>query len=290
MNDVLAELLGTLDLETLEVNLFRGTSPQVGWQRVFGGQVLGQALVACQRSVEAHRAHSLHAYFLRAGDPAVPIIYQVDRTRDGRSFTTRRVTALQHGRAIFHLEASFHAEEEGAQHRIPAREESPPEPESLPTRNERLAELAKRLTPEQHERVMSDRAFDIRYVREIDPLAPRPQAPQMAVWLRFAGTLPDDLSLHQALLAYASDYLLLDAVGLPHGMDILGTGFQLASLDHAMWFHRPFRADEWLLYEIESPTTGAARGFATGRLYTRTGELAASVAQEGLFRRSRDGV
>jgi acyl-CoA thioesterase-2 len=275
-----------MDLEDLEVNLVRGRSLQEGSQRVFGGQVLGQALVAGGRTVPAERlAHSFHAYFLRPGDPATPILYQVDRTRDGRSFTTRRVTAIQRGLAIFHLEASFHASERGPEHR----EEMPevPDPELLPTWGERMEALADRAQGQPGPWFLRDRPIDIRHVTWFDPLDPEKLPPRLLVWLRAAGALPDAPRLHQCVVAYASDMTLLDTVALPHAIAWIDPTWQIASLDHAMWFHRPFRADEWLLYAQESPVAAGARGFATGKLFTRDGSLVVSVVQEGLIRRLR---
>jgi acyl-CoA thioesterase-2 len=283
MSQALAALLALLDLEELEVNLFRGRSPQEGSQRVFGGQVLGQALVAAGRTVEEARpAHSLHAYFLRPGDPAVPILYQVDRTRDGRSFTTRRVIAIQTGHAIFHLEASFHRVERGPEHQ----DEMPdvPDPESLPSWRERIAPVAARAPKEMAPWLLRERPIDTRHVTWVDPLAPEKHPPRHLVWIRAAGPLPDALLLQHCVVAYASDMTLLDTAALPHAIAWTDPAWQSASLDHAMWFHRPFRADEWLLYAQESPVATGARGFATGRLYTRDGRLAVSVVQEGLLR------
>jgi len=283
MSKALDALLALMDLEELEVNLFRGGSLQEGSQRVFGGQVLGQALVAGGRTVPATRlAHSFHAYFLRPGDPATPILYQVDRTRDGRSFTTRRVTAIQRGLAIFHLEASFHVSERGPEHR----EEMPdvPDPESLPTWGERIEPLAARAPGGLGPWFLRDRPIDMRHVTWFDPLDPEKLPPRLLVWMRAAGTLPDAPRLHQCVVAYASDMTLLDTVALPHAIAWTDPTWQIASLDHAMWFHRPFRADEWLLYAQESPVAAGARGFATGKLFTRDGTLVVSVVQEGLIR------
>lgn len=281
MASELERLLSLLDLEELEVNLFRGHSPQRGWQRVFGGQVLGQALVAAGRTVEERPAHSFHAYFLRPGDRRAPIVYQVDRTRDGRSFTTRRVVAIQHGRAIFHMEASFHKRERGPEHQFAMPEA--PDPESLPTWKERIRPIEAKLGDEAREWLARD-PFDIRFITEVDLVEPPKLPPRLDLWLRVDGTLPPALELHQCLLAYASDLSLIDTICLPHAVGVLLEGVQLASLDHAMWFHRPFRADEWLLYSQESPAAAGARGFATGRLFTRDGELVVSVVQEGLVR------
>jgi acyl-CoA thioesterase-2 len=273
-------LIGLLDLEQLEVDIFRGLSPQVSMQRVFGGQVAGQALVAAGRTVPADRAvHSLHAYFLRPGDPKIPIIYTVDRIRDGRSFTSRRVIAIQHGKAIFSLSASFHIAEEGLQHQtgMPAA----PDPESLPTLDERLAPFADTL----EERARLPQPIDLRYVQ--DPAwaqrASGPRSGPTLVWLRAAGKLPDDPLLHLCALTFASDLTLLESVAVRHGM-AFSVDLQAASLDHAMWFHAPFRADGWLLYESESPAASGGRGLATGRIWTREGRQVASVVQEGLLR------
>ncbi len=275
-------LVALLDLEELEVNLFRGRSPQEGSQRVFGGQVLGQALVAAGRTVASGIAHSLHAYFLRPGDPTTPILYQVDRTRDGRTFETRRIVAIQHGRAIFHLEASFQKPEKGHEHQ----DEMPdaPDPESLPTWSERMEPLIP-TAPESMRRWLSaDRPIDTRHVTWVDPLASEKSPPRLTVWVRADGTLPDSPLLTQCVAAYASDMTLLDTTVLPHGIAWSDSSHQIASLDHAMWFHRDFRADEWLLYVQESPVAAGARGFSTGRMFTRDGRLVVSVVQEGLIR------
>ena len=281
MSEELESLLAVLDLEPLEVDYFRGHSPQQSWQRVFGGQVLGQALVAALRSVEERQVHSFHAYFLRLGDRRAPILYQVDRTRDGRSFTTRRVVAVQHGQTIFHLEASFHREERGPEHQC----EMPdaPDPESLPTWRERMQPLMSRLSDDAREWLRRE-PFDVRLVTDVDPLSPGERPPRLDLWLRVRGELAPDLWLHQCLAAYASDLSLIDTVCLPHAIGVLDTGYQFASLDHAMWFHRPFRADQWLLYSQQSPVAAGARGFASGQLFTREGRLVVSVVQEGLIR------
>jgi acyl-CoA thioesterase-2 len=277
----LDELVAILDLEPIEVNIFRGVSPDEKRQRVFGGQVAGQALVAAGRTVDGDRlVHSLHAYFLRPGDPTVPILYEVDRIRDGRSFTTRRVVAIQHGRAIFNLSASFHVDETGPDHQLSM--PAVPAADSLPTFKERMAPYKERLG-EWYER---PRPIDTRYVtpgpweRRDGPLDPRQQ-----VWMRADGDLPDEPLLHACVVAYASDLTLLDTTTLPHtfsGYD--DNRLMMASLDHAMWFHRPFRADRWLLYDQESPTAWGARGFARGSIFGETGDVVVSVVQEGLVR------
>jgi acyl-CoA thioesterase-2 len=273
------DLVRLLDLEQIEVDIFRGVSPKVSLQRVFGGQVAGQALVAAGRTVEPDRpVHSLHAYFIRPGDPSVPIVYTVDRVRDGRSFTTRRVSAIQHGRAIFTLSASFHRAEDGLDHQgtMP---DAPP-PESLPTIFERTREH------QTHPLSRIARPIDLRHVE--DPswawASKEPRAPKAMVWQRADGTLPDDPLLHVCVMAYASDMTLLDAVVRPHGVAMGTRELQVASLDHAMWFHRPFRADEWWLYESESPSASDARGLASGRIWARDGRHLVTVMQEGLLR------
>jgi acyl-CoA thioesterase-2 len=283
----LDRLVALLDLEELEVNIFRGRSPQEDRQRVFGGQVAGQALVAAGRTVEQGSVHSLHAYFLRPGDPAIPILYTVDRIRDGRSFTTRRVVAIQHGHAIFHLSASFQKDEPGFEHQ--ASMPDAPDPESLPGWAEQRERFAKLAPPGFEAWLARERPID---TRPVDPLdrdpanffAPEKRPPHQLVWIRADGRLPDDLLLHQCVVAYASDMTLIDTALLPHAISWSDPRLLPASLDHAMWFHRPFRADEWLLYAQESPAASGARGFTTGRLFTRQGVLVASVAQEGLIR------
>jgi acyl-CoA thioesterase II len=273
----LDELVELLDLERLEVNLFRGVSPDDERHRVFGGQVAGQALVAAGRTVHQSSVHSLHAYFLRPGDPAVPIVYEVDRIRDGKSFTTRRVVAIQHGKAIFNLQASFHVPEPGYDHQAPMPEV--PDPESLP----RASELD---PPVVEGKAWFDRPgpIDIRYVTE--PPWARPANPdaRQLVWIRADGRLPDDPVLHTCIVAYASDFTLLDSALIPHGKSWLDGDLMMASLDHAMWFHRPFRADEWLLYSQVSPSASGGRGLAYGGIFRRDGTLAVSVVQEGLIR------
>jgi acyl-CoA thioesterase-2 len=283
------DLCALLDLEPIEVNIFRGVSPKEDRQRVFGGQVAGQALVAAGRTVEEdRRVHSLQAYFLRPGDPNVPILYDVDRIRDGRSFTTRRVVAIQHGRPIFNLSASFHVDETGPDHQFPMPEV--PDPDSLPTFKERLAPLKDKLG-DWYER---DRPIDTRHVtgRPLEGPSEGPLPPAQQVWIRADGTLPDDPMLHACVVAYASDLTLLDTTTLPHGLNAFEDHQRLmmASLDHAMWFHRPFRADEWLLYDQESPSASGARGFARGSIYKRDGTLVVSVVQEGLVRPIRAGA
>jgi acyl-CoA thioesterase-2 len=282
MSRALDELLSILDLEPLERNLFRGLSPQVGWQRVFGGQVIGQALVAACRTVEDRAAHSLHAYFLRAGDPSVPIIYEVDRIRDGKSFSTRRVVAIQHGQAIFSMAASFHRMEEGLSHQI--RMPDVPPPEDLPSEAELKERLIERVPPAVRAYWERERPIEIRPVDLTRYLEPKERAPTQQVWIRANGDLGSELALHQSVLAYASDFTLLDTALVAHGRFVFDPGLMLASLDHAIWFHRTFRADDWLLYAQDSPSSSAGRAFCRGTLFSRDGKLVASTAQEGLVR------
>ena len=282
MSRALEQLLSVLDLEPLEVNLFRGLSPQVGWQRVFGGQVIGQALVAAHRTVEGRAAHSLHAYFLRAGDPTVPIVYEVDRIRDGGSFSTRRVVAIQHGQAIFSMAASFHKDEPGLHHQLKMPDVPPPE--ALPSEAELKEKLIDRLPEPVKAYWQRERPIEIRPIDLSRYLSPENRAPSQQVWIKATGTLSDDLALHQCVLAYASDFTLLDTALIAHGRFVFDPRLMLASLDHAIWFHRSFRADDWLLYVQDSPSSGAGRAFCRGTLFTREGELVASTAQEGLVR------
>lgn len=284
MPNVLDELVQLLALERIEENLFRGQSQDLGWGTVFGGQVLGQALSAAVQTVPAERqVHSLHAYFLRPGDVRRPIVYDVDRIRDGGSFTTRRVVAIQGGHAIFNLAASFQRTEPGLSHQDPMPEA--PQPEELRTEQELAATLLDRLPRSMRERALAERPFQMRPVAPpADPLSPGPQPPHRMVWLRTVGPLPDEPALHRYLLAYASDYSFLTTALLPHGVTWLNPGMQIASLDHVMWFHQPFRVDEWLLHVIDSPAAHGARGLVRGRVFTRDGRLVASTAQEGLIR------
>jgi acyl-CoA thioesterase-2 len=279
---VLDRLVRLLDLEQLEVNLFRGVSPPESPTRVFGGQVAGQALVAAVRTVPDDRGvHSLHAYFIRPGDPRVPIVYETERVRDGRSFTTRRVLAIQHGEAIFALSASFQVAEEGLEHSEPAPSDVPG-PTSLPTIGERIVR-----GDAAGQFARTPRPIDMRFVDEPAWSTARnggSDAP-VRVWMRADGSLPDDPLLHVCLLTYASDMTLLGSVVARH--DVPHERLQMASLDHAMWFHRPFRADEWLLYSCYSPSASGSRGLATGRFTTEDGRLVATTVQEGLVRLRR---
>jgi acyl-CoA thioesterase-2 len=284
----LQELLEILDLETLEVNLFRGRSPQSRWQRVYGGQVIGQALVAACRTVDdvaVRPPHSLHAYFLLGGDPKVPIIYDVDRIRDGRSFTTRRVVAIQHGHAIFTMAVSFHVAEEGLSHQIAMPDV--PKPEQLPSEAE-MKERVWPLMPEPVRRYYErERPIELRPVELGRYLGEKSEGGRFHVWIRATGTLPDSPAIHQCVLAYASDMTLLDSALIPHVLSVFDKNIMAASLDHALWFHRPFCADEWLLYAQDSPSLADSRGFSRGLIFDRAGTLIASVAQEGLLRQRR---
>lgn len=281
---IMEKLIATLDLEKLEEDLFRGKSPQNGWQRVFGGQVIAQALMAAQRCVATDRfVHSLHAYFMRPGDPAVPIIYQVERIRDGASFTTRRVVAIQHGKAIFSMSASFQLDEEGLDHQV----EMPdvPAPESLMGEKEfRDVFLAK--APDAVRRYWGrERPIEIRPVSLVHYLSDEKLEPKAHIWVRTSVPPPDDRHYQAAILAYLSDMTLLDTSLYAHGTSIFDPSLQAASLDHAMWFHRPTRLDDWLLYTQDSPSASGARGMTRGSIYSREGVLIASVAQEGLIRK-----
>jgi acyl-CoA thioesterase II len=285
MSSPVDRLVDLLDLERVDLDIFRGRSPDESLQRVFGGQVAGQALVAAGRTTDGDRpVHSLHSYFLRPGTPGVPIVYQVERVRDGRSFTTRRVVAIQQGRVIFNLTASFHAPEPGFEHQVAMPEV--PEPEALPSLSEEVRAHLGRL-PAQLARMSRRHPFDLRYVERLRWTQEAVDAaePRSAVWMRTLGPLGDDPLVHVCALTYASDLTLLDAVRVPIEPLWGERGFDMASLDHAMWFHRPFRADEWFLYQQESPIATGARGLARGLIFDRDGHLLVSVMQEGLFRK-----
>jgi acyl-CoA thioesterase II len=282
----IADLLKLLELEQLEVNLFRGESRDIGSPQVFGGQVLGQALTAASATVEGRIVHSLHAYFLRRGDFNAPIVYQVDRSLDGHSFSNRRVVAIQHGQQIFNMAASFHVQEEGLDHQVSM--PVVPRPEELPDSSRPPRELVERLPERMRKFIEQPRPFEFRSVQQIDYLRPARSEPTRQFWFRAVGRLPDDEKLHRSLLAYVSDYFLLDTATLPHGMSSLHGSLIMASIDHAMWFHRPLRVDEWLLYAVESPSASGARGFARAGLFSLDGRLVASTAQEGLVRIKKD--
>ena len=275
-------LLDLLSLERLELNLFRGLNRDIGSGRVFGGQVLAQALVAAGHTVEGRAAHSLHGYFMLPGDVHTPIVYQVDRIRDGRSFTTRRVLAIQEGREIFSMLCSFQVAEDGIGHSAPMPDVPPPE--ELPRELDLVRAMAHRIPEPLRPVYTQDRPIDFRPVNPVDPFAPERREPAKHVWFRAEGAMPESPILHQAVLAYASDYGLLGTALLPHSLSFMMRGVQAASLDHAVWFHRPFRVDDWLLYANDSPAAAAARGFARGSIFTQGGTLVASTAQEGLLR------
>jgi acyl-CoA thioesterase II len=281
------QLIETLDLEVLEVNLFRGTSPQAGWQRVFGGQVIAQALVAAQRCVDTDRhIHSLHAYFMRPGDPSVPIIYEVERIRDGSSFATRRVVAIQHGKAIFSMSASFQYDEDGLDHQVEIPAVTPPEQLMAETEFREMF-LAK--APEAVKKYWAqERPVEFRPTSFKHYMSAEKLEPVSDIWVRLTGPVPDDRGLQAAVLAYLSDMTLLDVSLFAHGMSIFDQRIQAASLDHAMWFHRPSKLDDWMLYSQDSPSTSGGRGMTRGSIYTRSGQLIASVAQEGLIRKRAD--
>jgi len=285
MPSVLDELVTLLRLERIEENLFRGQSQDLGWGTVFGGQVLGQALSAAVQTLGTDRhVHSMHAYFLRPGVASKPIVYDVDRIRDGSSFTTRRVVAVQGGQAIFNMAASFQKQEPGFEHQDAMPDA--PAPESLPTEQDLLRPHVARLPEFARERAVAERPFEMRPVDgDPNPLAPSARPPRRQVWLRAIGRLPDDPALHAYLLAYASDFAFMTTSLFPHAVSWLTPGMQVASLDHVMWFHRTFRVDDWLLYDVDSPVAHGARGLARGRVFTRNGQLVASTAQEGLIRR-----
>jgi acyl-CoA thioesterase-2 len=284
MSKAVENLLDILDLEPLEHNLFRGRSPQVGWQRVFGGQVIGQALVAASRTVEEGRfVHSLHGYFMRPGDPSVPIIYEVDRIREGKSFTTRRVVAIQHGHAIFSMSASFQFQEEGLDHQ--AEMPDVPDPDDLMSEDQLKKMVMAGPAPDpvkaywQRERPIEIRPVSLKHYVSREPLES-----VQHVWFRATGPVPDQRALQKCVLAYASDMTLLDTSLFAHGRSIFDRDLQVASLDHAMWFHRPVQVDQWLLYAQDSPNASGSRGFNRGSIFSRDGRLVASTAQEGLVR------
>jgi len=287
MSTAVQDLLTILDLEPLDINLFRGRSPQVGWQRVFGGQVVGQALVAAVRTVDPGRPpHSMHAYFLLPGDPKVPIIYDVDRMRDGKSFTTRRVTARQHGHPIFSMLVSFHTDEpDQLDHQ--AKMPDVLDPESLPSESEMRAKVLPSMPDPVRRYYERERPIELRPVEFERYLGKKYPDGKFNVWVKTTGALPDDPAIHQCVLAYTSDMGLLDTALVPHGRTLFEKEFMAASLDHALWLHRPFRADEWLLFAEDSPNLHGSRGFARGLIFKRDGTLVASVAQEGLVRLKR---
>jgi acyl-CoA thioesterase-2 len=282
MNQLLDDLVKVMTLERLELNLFRGESRDIGSPQVFGGQVLGQALTAATATVENRTVHSLHAYFLRRGDVKSPIVYEVDRARDGRHFSTRRVVAIQHGAQIFHLSASFQTDEQGLTHQGPMPEV--PAPEGLPEFDTYYRDIALQLPPGVRGVLERKRPFEFRPTEPPSLLRRENAAPQRNVWFRAVGRLPDEEALHRCLLAYVSDFYLLDTALMPHGKLARLENLMIASIDHAMWFHGTVRVDDWLLYSTDSPSAGGARGFTRGSVFARDGRLVASTAQEGLLR------
>ena len=282
MRPILADLLKLLELERIEDRIFRGESRDLGGARVFGGQVLGQALTAASYTVQGRSVHSLHAYFLVGGDVNAPIVYEVELARDGKSFSNRRVVAIQHGQPIFNMTASFQVPEEGLEHSAPMPQV--PGPEGLPDVRELVPAVLEKIPEKMRRFLTHERPFEFRPVELIHVIAPPRAAPVRHIWVKTVDKLPDDADLHRNVLAYVSDYQLVSTATLPHGIHFAEGNVQLASLDHAMWFHRPFRVDEWLLYAMESPNASGGRGLALGRFFTRDGALVASTAQEGVVR------
>ena len=283
MNSLLQDLLKVMTLERLEYNLFRGESRDIGSPQVFGGQVLGQAVVAASSTVEQRCVHSLHAYFLRRGDCNAPIVYEVDRARDGNHFSMRRVVAIQHGETIFNLSASFQSAEMGLDHQ--SRMPEVPHADSLPDAETYLRDLPAGAPPAVRRLLTQKRPFEFRTVEAPYFLRSDKLPPQKNLWFRAVDALPDDEALHRSLLAYVSDFSLLDTALMPHGLSMASPGLVMASIDHAMWFHRRVRVDDWLLYATDSPSASDARGFTRGNIYSTDGRLVASTAQEGLMRR-----
>ncbi|GAB3378111.1 acyl-CoA thioesterase domain-containing protein [Azotobacter armeniacus] len=288
MTEILDNLVALLSLEPIEENLFRGCSEDLGLRQLFGGQVLGQSLSAASQTVEPGRqVHSLHGYFLRPGDASLPVLYEVDPLRDGKSFSARWVTAIQKGRPIFTCCASFQTGEEGLDHQQPVMPEVPG-PEGLVSETELARQVADRLPERIHDWAISAKPIEIRPVTQVNPFSPEPCAPIRYAWFRADGRLPDEPQLHRYLLAYASDFSLLNTALQPHGVSVFQRFMQVASLDHALWFHGDLRLDDWLLFAVESPWAGNARGFARGHVFERSGRLVASMAQEGLIRLRED--
>lgn len=283
MSQVLAELLALHKLETIEQGIYRGQSQDLGFTALFGGQVMGQALAAAKKTVEPERdVHSFHCYFLRAGDANHPVVYEVENIRNGRSFCTRRVKAIQHGNVIFHLSSSFHVAEDGFEHQTPMPEVAGPE--GLPSGLDIHRAYAEHIPAPLREKFTSEKPILMRFVTPYNPFEPQKMPAKCYVWIKANGDLPDDPAVHQYLLAYASDFNFLPTALLPHGETYMNPRLQMASLDHAMWFHRPFRMDDWLLYAIDSPSASNARGLVRGEIFNRQGHLVASTAQEGLLR------
>lgn len=287
MSHVLDDLVDLLSLEAIEENLFRGRSQDLGFRQLYGGQVLGQSLSAASQTVEeARHVHSLHGYFLRPGDAAMPVVYSVDRVRDGGSFSTRRVTAIQKGQPIFTCSASFQYDEEGFEHQTQM--PTVVGPENLPSEVELFQRMADRLPESIRDKMLCAKPIEMRPVTEEDPFNPKPGDPVKYIWFRADGTLPDVPALHKYMLAYASDFGLLTTSLLPHSKSVWQKDMQIASLDHSLWFHGNLRADEWLLYAMDSPWAGNARGFSRGSIFNQAGQLVASSCQEGLIRHRKD--
>ncbi len=288
MSKAVETLINTLNLEKIEQNLYRGESPDVGWQRVFGGQVIGQALVAAQRTVDETRiVHSLHGYFMRPGDPSIPIVYNVDRIRDGRSFTTRRVVAIQHGKAIFSMSASFQIPEDGLEHYLDMPDV--PKPDSLPSEKQLADQFIDHAPEGVRKYWQRERPIELRPINLEHYISDKKLEPRQDIWFRATGPLPDNVAVQQSVLAYASDMTLLDTSLFAHGRAVFDPSLQVASLDHSMWFHRKVNMEEWHLYSQDSPNSSGARGLTRGSIYSMDGKLVASVAQEGLIReRSKD--
>ncbi len=282
--NVLGKLLFLLKLEQIETNIFRGESQDLGFGNLFGGQVMGQALSAASRTVEPeYKAHSLHGYFMLAGDVKKPVVYTVDCIRDGKSFVTRRVVAVQKGRAIFSMSASFHKNEPGFEH-----QDTMPDiegPDGIESEIDMSKRLADRIPPEIYEKLIRKKPIEIRVVNPMNPFAAKPMPPEKYLWFRAVDKVPDDMAVHRCLLAYASDFHLVVTALYPHGKTFWSRDMQVASLDHSIWFHRDFKMDDWLLYAIRSPSAAFGRGLSLGSIFTRDGVLVASVAQEGLLRR-----
>lgn len=289
MSEILDNLVSLLALEQIEENLFRGSSEDLGFRQLFGGQVLGQALSAASQTVpEGRKVHSVHGYFLRPGDARQPIVYQVESPRDGGSFTTRTVSAIQKGRAIFTLMASFHGDELGVSHQSPMPQVQGPE--GLKSELQVALENQHMLPEAVRDSVLCPKPIEIRRINGYNPFKPSRSEPLQYIWFRADGQLPDDDHLHRYLFAYASDFNLLGTAALPHGISTWSPRMQVASIDHAVWFHRPLRMDDWLLYAMDSPSASGARGFSRGQIFNRAGELVASVAQESLMRERQDGI
>jgi acyl-CoA thioesterase-2 len=282
MSQVMQEVLDLLDLETIEAGLFRGPSHNIVGKNVFGGQVLGQALMAAGRTVDGRLAHSLHGYFLRAGDTTAPIVYQVEKIRDGKSFATRNVKAIQHGEIIFIMSASFAIPEDGLEHQseMPAVDG----PDGVLSETELRQKVAPMIPEKIRDAFARERPIEIRPINPVNPFAPVKQEARRYHWMRAQSRLPDDPLLHQCVLAFASDFALMGTAMLPHGVSFMQNNMQAASIDHSMWFHRPFRVDDWLLYDMDAPNASSSRGMNRGLIYSQDGRLVASTAQEGLMR------